>query len=72
MPRDQRCSRCQEPIRSALSVSAPDGDDWFHPACWHDQQAQLQVDYRSRVERTGLAALLEPYLVALPATGRRR
>lgn len=72
MPHDLRCSFCHEPIRGALSVSAPasdepDSDDRFHPNCWHDRQAQLQADYRSRVDRTGLPALLEPYVMAVPS-----
>jgi hypothetical protein len=58
---------CRNPVRrDGVTRAGDDGDRWFHADCWEAACAVEQDSYQQRVEESGLAALLAPYV------GRRR
>jgi len=59
----KRCSKCRNPIRGA-GVARAEGEEttWFHADCWVEVCGSEQAEYERRIQESGLAALLDPYI----------
>jgi hypothetical protein len=69
-----RCLHCRNPIKDHQPATGPaEGDRSYHEDCWPQAQQRTtepdglpQEEYQRRVASEGLAALLSPYVSALP------